>query len=668
MEVPRYAVAVVLVVLLFASVITESSLPNHTVGVRVAATPESGVGPTLGPVAPPRVVGFLSSDVGAGTLANRAPGNCSQGDNTIDVSPAAGNMQAVLLGDYDQLGQEGGGTLELGPGTYVLNQTLTLQKYSNVSIQGAGMGKTILSLPPDPVGTFTADNGTPLGSYNATLGGPVGGVTANFLQIAGPEPINNFEMCSLTVRAQANNASEDWDGSMIFDSSGGYHHSYSDIAEVGFFGPSTEPNGLHLESGAGGATGTDYVIDDLEASNNSVPFESYSDFKGGPNFLNVGAVVNSTVENVTGIGLAAFEVAPARGCLIENWAVVGHMLIDPATGGPWDGTLFQNVTVNMNGTAAPNALSVSLPGASGGSNFTGLRWDDDAFYGGVLHGGNMVDVENSTFYGGLNDTPAIFTGNTVVWTAPDAARLLLPILVQGDPTNESASTVYGNTFTFPDGTQGRDPFQLTVPLDVWAHDSIAISGLSTGYLFSAPDLVLSGASNFSFLTYRSLGDGSPAAQTLFDLAGSPGFVDLGASVEGLVQIYDDLPQEAPAAPTGLEARWSSANAVQLSWDPPAGPVTGYTVLVGTNNSSYPLSFSAGLNTTYTVENLQPAPGYFFAVEAWNSSRPSPASAPIYLAALSAPSPEIGFIVLGIAAAIGVTFAVLGYLRASRRAG
>jgi len=476
------------------------------------------------------------------------PAQCSQGAHEISVSPSTPNLSAVLVSDYNELGALGGGTIELGAGTYVLYEELEFAKYSNVSIQGTGIGRTILSMPPNPVGRFTADNGTPLGLWNYTLGTAVNGSVVNFIAVRGAAPINNFEMCALTLRAEANNASEDWDGSLLIDSSGGRHHVYSDIAEAGFFGPSTIPNGIHLQGFANGSSGSDYVVDDLSASNNSLPFEVYPGVRGGANFLNVGAsVVDCVIANVTAIGLFALEVAPPSGCVFENTAIDGHLLIDPLVGGSWGGTVFENVTIDSNSTAAPNAMGASIYGDSGQSNFTGMRWVDDTFVGTVLFGENLDDVENSTFYGGLNATPAIFRGNTVVWTDTSPNRLLLPIRIDGSTTGGGSSVLTNDAFAFPNGTaqfpgtrELEDPFLLTVPTDVWWNDTLEIGGSTTGAVLSAPYLDLAANSSFSALTYRPLGGSSPATLNLLDLVGSPGFIDLGAEVTDLRLISDNL--------------------------------------------------------------------------------------------------------------------------------
>jgi len=623
---PWAAFGVILVALLLGPILFGSGGAGLDGAHLAAAT-----GRPHAPEVAPSLARFgVAAPLGTGRNAASTPSNCSQGAHSLEVAPSAGNMEPALLSAFDELGEEGGGTLQLSAGTYVLDQTLTFMKYSNVSIQGAGIGRTILTLPPDPVGNFTAGNGTPVGQYNLTLGGPTTGTTANFIDVAG-QPIDNFEMCALTIRAEANNATNDWAGSLIVDSSGGYHHSYTDLAEVGFFGPSTVPNGIHLEGNPGFNTpGTGYVVDNLQASNNTVPFENYPGYKGGPNFLNIAGLVNCTLDDVTGIGMVEFDDAPTRGCSMENWTLAGHILIDPLGGGSWGNTLFENVTVNSTGTAAPNALQSSVPDGDGGgsSNFSALRWVNDTFDGAVADGANLVDVENSTFNGGLDQTPAVFERNTVNWTDGSPQRLLLPIQVEGAPAGGLTSVLDGNTFVFPNGTDRKDPFQLVAPQVSWSNDTIAVLGSTSGYLFSAPDLVLSASSDFSSLTYRSLGNTSPAALVLFDIVGSPGFVDLGASVSGLVGIYDDLPQYAPSVPTGLEALSSNETAVTLAWNSSSGPVTNYTVLAGTNLSSYSLAFSAGLRTAFSVQGLAPGTRYFFAVQAWNGSRPSAASSPV----------------------------------------
>lgn len=566
--------------------------------------------------------------IGAPGMTERAPvhqplpdpADCAQGDHTLTLTPSTGYADAALLKDYATLGQEGGGTLQLGAGVFYVNQTLDFQKYGNFSIQGAGMGKTILSLPPSPIGNFSADNGTLVGLYNTTLNAAVDGTTANLIQTSGPEPINNFEICNLTVDGQANNAANDWSGSFIFDGSGGYHHVFSDIAEVGFFGPSTTPNGLHLESGSGGSVaGNDYVVENLEASNNSLPYENYPGFKGGPNFLNVGSVTNCTIDGVTGIGLVAFEVAPPTGCLIENWNISGRIVIDPLEGGSWGNTVIDNVTVNPNGTAAQHPLVSSVPDGNGDmtSNFTGLRWQNDTFYGTVQGGVNMVDVENSTFYGGLNTTPAIFDGNRVIQEC--SIHLPVPIRLDGSTVGGITSTLIGDTFIFYNGTQGSDLFQLTVPVNLWANDTVEISGSGATFVLTGPNATLTENSSFTSLSYDSLGDDSPPVLLLFDSPGSPGFVDQGAWVGGLSRITNDLPSLRPATPGSITIDWRNATAIDVAWSAAQGPVSNYTLYSGGSATKLGPAYSVGTETAYLVKGLRPSSAYCFAVEAWNST-------------------------------------------------
>ncbi|HXF93269.1 MAG TPA: fibronectin type III domain-containing protein [Nitrospiraceae bacterium] len=58
----------------------------------------------------------------------------------------------------------------------------------------------------------------------------------------------------------------------------------------------------------------------------------------------------------------------------------------------------------------------------------------------------------------------------------------------------------------------------------------------------------------------------------------------------------------------------------LAWDPVNDPtVQGYNVYYGTSSRRYQTYANAGLNTTYTVANLQPGTTYYFAVTAYNSA-------------------------------------------------
>jgi hypothetical protein len=551
--------------------------------------------------------------------------NCTQGANVIEVPPSTPSLTNALLDDYNQLGAEGGGTIELGAGTFVLPSMLVFKGYSNVSVEGSGVGQTILSMPSDPVGRFTSNTGALLGRWNYTQDQVVDGSVVDFIRVDGPTPINNFEMCNLTLRGEANNATEDWDGSFLFDSSGGHHHVYENLALTGFYGPSTIPNGIHLESFSNSSRAYGYVLENVTATNNTLPFDYNPWVVGGPNFLNVGPIVNCTIENLTGIGLLAFELAPPIGCLVENVSVSGHLLIDPAIGGTWGNTTFQNLVIDSRNTAAPNAMGISIPNAQGDhgySNFTDMRWNNCTFYGNVLNGKNMIDVENSSFFGGINETPAIFVHNYVNMTDWGPQYLNLPIQVEGVPLIGQSSNFSGNMFIFPNSTFRHDPFVLHVPQNTWRNDVIEIAGRSPGYLLNAANVSLDRTSVFSNISYVSLGNGSPARLTLVDLAGSQHFVDHGASVSDLYQINDDLPEFAPSTPTDLRALGANSTSVTVTWTNSSGNVTNYTVYAGTNATSLNLSYSAGLNTSLTAGNLTPASEYYFEVVAWNETFPS----------------------------------------------
>ncbi|MGA8542780.1 MAG: fibronectin type III domain-containing protein [Thermoplasmata archaeon] len=577
-------------------------------------------------------------------------------------------MGDTLLQDYDTLGEIGGGTLELEAGVYQFNDAIEFRSYSNISIQGAGMGKTFISLPPSPIGKFRNSSGSLVSTFNLSTGqANPPGVTANFLTV-GPE-LDNFEMCNLSVDARATNASEDWAGSLIMDSGGGVHHVYSDIAEVGLDGQSGTPNGLHIDGYSHPAL--DYVIDDFFAVNDSWPAGSHHFYAGGPNFLNTGDVTNCTEENVTGIGDLEYEVAPSPGCVVENVNVTGHILIDPAYEnsntdgwnlplGSWGGALFENVTANVSNTGGPNAMQIS----NGSSDFNNLRWVDDHFVGSVINGNNMVVATNSTFDGGMDALPAVFEGNSVAWVPSLWGRigLQLPIspsgLPPGGPLPGNSSVLDGNTFIFPNGTGRLDPFQLAVSQNTWSNDTIEVSGATRGFVTSAPGILLSQNSSFTGVTYDSLGNGSPPDLVFFDIVGSPGFQDLGATIGVLTGVYNDLPLYVPSAPLGLSGSAQNPLGVALSWDVSSGPVTNYTVLVGETPTTLATEYSAGPHTSYVVEGLLPGSVNYFGVEAWNFSYRSSISAPIEVTTppLSeyAPSLPAGLAV----ASVGITDATL----------
>ncbi len=588
-----------------------------TVGGIVVAVPglvPAGSVGSVGSPSPPAVTT-------ASPLAN--PANCSQGTNVIRASPPGGDAYSMLLQDYDTLGSEGGGTLYLAAGTYYVDETLMFHNYGNVSIQGAGPSATVLSLPVDPIQDFTGDNGTALGLYNATTGGASNGTTMNFIDVNGP-PIDNFEMCGLALDAEATSAAEDWSGSLLADNSGGSHHVYSDLELTGLYGPQTTPNGIHLESAAApDTTAEGYIVDDLTAGDYVVSFLDAANYTNGPNFLNIGPLLDCTLDHVTGQGQVAFEVAPPTGCLAENWNVTGRLVIDPVTGGSWGGTSFKNVSFDAAGTPEPNAAAISVhDDGFYGSNFTGLSWTGATFVGTVLGGGNLVSVASSRFLGGISPIPARFVNSTVVWTDASFITLPLPLLTGGTPTGGASSVVTGDTFDFPNGTRGNDPFQLTVSDNTWKQDTVSIDGSASGYLVCAPNVTLSQTSTFADLRYTPVGSLAPASLGFFDLAGSPGFTDLGAATWGFTHVTDTLPVRTPSPPGAATASNATPTSAELGWTASFGPVTNYTLLLGSSAGALAPVASVGNRTEFTLSGLTPGASYFFALRAWNGSYPS----------------------------------------------
>jgi hypothetical protein len=508
---------------------------------------------TTGPVLPPPASG-------AGQLPID-PSDCEQGSDVIDVPPLGlgVNESALFLSDYAQLGATGGGTLYLEPGYYQFNETLKLDSFNNVSIQGSGVGSTILTVPPDPVQNFHSDNGTPVGLFNATNGSQSGSPVD--LIVTGPGATNNFEMCDLSLDAQVSGNNETWVGSLVFDNGGGVHHVYSDVGEEGFWGPSGTPNGIHLNGLTHPAFG--YIVDNLTSTNYTTGYKAYHGVAhGGPDFLDTGDIANSSIENVTGIGNFEIELAPDVGCVFANISVSGHGLIDPGTGaanpaygipnGSWGGTVFERVSFDTQSTPAPNALGVSLANgsSSGASDFYGMYWFDDRFVGTVVDAVNMGDVQNSSFFGTIDSLPPIFVNNSVMWnvTIPSRELAELPIEVDGWPTGGSLSTLENDVFVFPAstfryGNEGllADPFKLNVPIDVWYKITLKIGGETPGGVFEAPGISLSRAASLTHLVYDSLGDGAPATLNLLDAQNSTNFSDQGATVSHTTAIVDNLP-------------------------------------------------------------------------------------------------------------------------------
>jgi hypothetical protein len=469
----------------------------------------------------------------ASPAASSSGADCAQGTHSVHLAPPSGGATGAILAAFNEVGSEGGGTVYLDAGTFTLDSTLNLQGYGNVTIEGAGESSTTIQMEPDPVGHFAAFNGSKIGAYPD-------GMSANMIEISGTDgPVWNFELCDLTINANANSAKEDWRGSLIYDYSGGHHHVYKDVAETGFFGPNTVPNGLHLEPGPGGVAAVGYVVNGLVADDNALPFETYAGYEGGPNFLNIGPIVDCHLTNVTGIGLVALEVAPSTGCFFGYWSISGHLLVDPASGGSWGGSVFAHLVVSENGTAAPNALQVDVSTKDAKTQFSAMRWTDDAFYGPVLDGNNMLSVTHSLFEGGINALPAKFSHNTVVYTNPGPDKIGLPIHVDGTPSGGKKAVVTNDIFRFANDSSSRSPLWLAVPHVELIDDTFTAHAARAIGLAASSPLRLTESSCFDDLTYKPSGTATPT-WVLIDLADSVGFVDGGAWVGHLTHISDDL--------------------------------------------------------------------------------------------------------------------------------
>lgn len=606
-------------------------------GLVFAATSQSPVG-RVRSLAPTSLDLVLNSP--DFTPTPRDPANCSRDGASIWQKPPSNESDTTwsLLNDFETLGKAGGGTLYLSPGRFVLENALDLPGYSNVSIQGAGEGKTILSLPPNPVGKFRGSNGSLLGLYNGTTGKTTDGSTINFIELgqnASQTGVNNFSMCDLSLDAESTGLNETWAGSLIYDQSGGMHHVYSDLAETDFFAPSSEPNGLHILdyiSSSGNVSAERYVVENLRAVDSSYPYVAYDGISAGFNFLNIGGVSHATVDHVTGVGLWEFDGAPDPSSLFENISISGRMLIDPEIGGPWHDSLIENADINVNGTPSPDAMSTSVADHRGNfnSNMTGLRFYNTTFIGTVLGGRNMDNVEDSTFYGGLNSTPPLFENNRVVWINDNASRINLPIRVEGSVVGGSQSTTSNDTFYFPAGTAEypgatsiEDPFSLESPVQHWRNDTFVIGGVARPFLFLAPELDLSSNSTFEKLTYVAADAGSPTEVSLFDLANSSGFADLGAAVDSLSNISNNLP---PGAPAKLEAVDVGSASIRLHWKAPVGEVSGYVIQYGLSpdNLTAGEQVTSGSATSWVAKSLAHSTTYYFEVWAWTAQGQSPA--------------------------------------------
>lgn len=62
-----------------------------------------------------------------------------------------------------------------------------------------------------------------------------------------------------------------------------------------------------------------------------------------------------------------------------------------------------------------------------------------------------------------------------------------------------------------------------------------------------------------------------------------------------------------------------AGQVTLAWDASSGPVAGYRLYYGQESGNYTSAIDAGIQTTYTVVDLQDGVRYYFALKAYDSS-------------------------------------------------
>lgn len=83
---------------------------------------------------------------------------------------------------------------------------------------------------------------------------------------------------------------------------------------------------------------------------------------------------------------------------------------------------------------------------------------------------------------------------------------------------------------------------------------------------------------------------------------------------------------APGAPQSLTAVTGEIGEVSLSWLPPTGKVTHYSIFYGTNSGTYIYgNYNVGNVTSYTVSGLSSGVRYYFVVSAVNECAPGPYS-------------------------------------------
>jgi hypothetical protein len=532
-----------------SNISSTTTISHNTSSTSSSTTSISSITTPTTVTIPPNLIGkVLNASQAFSIVAKNAPSaECyGAGKNFIIVAPPIANVDVhnILANAITLLSGVGGGTILLERGTYQMNESLNINE-SNIAIVGQGENNTILSLPKNPGQNFYNYQGGNVVGTNQTLHTTGYNKAINFVQVQGPvsngepAPVNNLAICNVSFNAQVNSTATDWIGSVIFDNTGGNAQFFDRINFINLYGPGGPPNGLNIgchqnpciDSGA-----TNYVITNLTAINNTLKYNGSSG-RSGPDFLVLHALSNAKVTNINGIGFIEFDGAPTVASLFENWNVRGHMLIDPALGGSWDGSTFDNVSFNSSNSGKKYVLTLSEPGTPGHANFTYLYFDNCFFYGGQITGlGNAYSVQNCTFaYVYIDSVPAFFVNNNVTDAMFNRTK---PIYVGGPDYAVTNVIMTGNKWHFINGTNDTDPFEILANSVTWSGDHFYIAQPSTGYLFSARSVLSS--SDFKNLVYTSIGAG-PATINMIDISNSAGFVNNGITVGKLTNLINNLP-------------------------------------------------------------------------------------------------------------------------------
>jgi hypothetical protein len=101
----------------------------------------------------------------------------------------------------------------------------------------------------------------------------------------------------------------------------------------------------------------------------------------------------------------------------------------------------------------------------------------------------------------------------------------------------------------------------------------------------------------------------------------------------------------PAPPTNLRLDGTTLSSATIAWDPPAGPVSNYTLFYGPSCSSLETAASGINGTAYTILGLSPGTDYCAETMAVNPAGVSPGSGPLNFTT-SAPDSSDGFVYPG----------------------